>query len=63
MNWIPGRSSLALTVMALGFGLAQSATLQAGTYDLSVDRVTIDTGDFTKTVIGYNGASPGPVLR
>ncbi|MDT8343693.1 MAG: copper resistance system multicopper oxidase, partial [Thermohalobaculum sp.] len=36
---------------------------RAGTYDLSVDRVTIDTGDFTRTGIGYNGASPGPVLR
>jgi FtsP/CotA-like multicopper oxidase with cupredoxin domain len=35
----------------------------AETYDLTVDRVTIDTGDFTKTGIGYNGASPGPVLR
>ena len=36
---------------------------QAGTYDLTVDRVQIDTGDFVKEGIGYNGASPGPVLR
>ena len=35
----------------------------AGTYDLTVDRVTIDTGDFQKEGIGYNGKSPGPVLR
>ncbi|MGI3129237.1 copper resistance system multicopper oxidase [Halopseudomonas pachastrellae] len=35
----------------------------AGEYSLTVDRVTIDTGDFRKQGIGYNGASPGPVLR
>ncbi len=35
----------------------------AGEYRLTVDEVTIDTGDFRKQGIGYNGASPGPVLR
>jgi len=35
----------------------------AGEYNLSVDRVGIDTGDFTRSGIGFNGASPGPVLR
>ncbi len=35
----------------------------AAEYSLTVDPVTIDTGDFTKQGIGYNGASPGPVLR
>ncbi|MDA0997710.1 MAG: multicopper oxidase domain-containing protein, partial [Proteobacteria bacterium] len=35
----------------------------AGEYKLSVDRVTVDGGSFTRTGIGYNGASPGPVLR
>jgi CopA family copper-resistance protein len=35
----------------------------AGEYNLTVDRVQIDTGDFVKEGIGYNGASPGPVLR
>jgi CopA family copper-resistance protein len=35
----------------------------AGTYNLTVDKVIIDTGNFTKEGIGYNGASPGPVLR
>ncbi|WP_425404324.1 copper resistance system multicopper oxidase [Hwanghaeella sp.] len=49
----------------LGLGLATTAAgaVQAGTYNLTVDEVTIDTGDFKKTGIGYNGASPGPVLR
>jgi len=35
----------------------------AGTYNITVDPVVIDTGDFKKDGIGYNGASPGPVLR
>ncbi|MBT7145371.1 MAG: multicopper oxidase domain-containing protein, partial [Rhodospirillales bacterium] len=35
----------------------------AATYDITVDPVTIDTGTFVKSGIGYNGASPGPVLR
>lgn len=35
----------------------------AGEYNITVDRVQIDTGKFVKEGIGYNGASPGPVLR
>ncbi|MWJ28686.1 copper resistance system multicopper oxidase [Halomonas sp. ZH2S] len=35
----------------------------AGEYDLTVDRIKIDTGDFVKEGIGYNGKSPGPELR
>ncbi len=34
-----------------------------GEYALTVDRVMIDVGSFQKQGIGYNGASPGPVLR
>ena len=51
---------------ALVAGLASfaaSAIAEAATYNLTVDRVKIDTGDFVKEGIGYNGASPGPVLR
>ena len=44
------------------FGLA-SVTAQAKTYNLTVDPVVIDTGSFKRSGIGYNGASPGPVLR
>ena len=43
--------------------LSSPIAVQADTYDLTVDRVTIDTGAFRKAGIGYNGASPGPVLR
>ena len=44
-------------------GLLMSTSVMAGEYDLTVDRVEIDTGDFVKEGIGYNGASPGPVMR
>ncbi len=49
----------------LGAGLAASliSAAEAGEYSLTVDPVTIDTGVFTRPGIGYNGASPGPVLR
>ncbi|MEP1896749.1 MAG: copper resistance system multicopper oxidase [Alloalcanivorax venustensis] len=43
--------------------LLMSTSVIAGEYDLTVDRVEIDTGDFVKEGIGYNGASPGPVMR
>ena len=50
---------------SLGAGLAAalSGAALAGEYTLSVDRVTIDTGEFTRTGVGFNGASPGPILR
>lgn len=35
------------------------AMVMAGEYNLTVDRVEIDTGDFVKEGIGYNGKSPG----
>ena len=43
--------------------LVMPAMVLAGEYDLTVDRVEIDTGDFVKEGIGYNGKSPGPVMR
>ncbi len=50
-----------LPVMALGLLLPVMGL--AGEYNLTVDRVKIDTGDFVKEGIGYNGESPGPVMR
>jgi len=55
-----GRRGCAAAAFSLLMG---PGALQAGVYDLTVDNVTIDTGDFQKQGIGYNGASPGPVLR
>lgn len=46
---------------ATALGLAGAA--QAGEYNLTVDYVKIDTGDFTRTGIGYNGSATPPVLR
>ncbi len=49
--------------LALGLSAALSGAASAGEYSLTVDRVTIDTGDFRKSGVGFNGSSPGPVLR
>jgi len=57
INYIKGVLAGALAMAALSTGS------QAATYDLTVDYVTIDTGDTKTTGIGYNGASPGPTLR
>ena len=54
-----GRAGL----LGAGLGLALSSAAWAGTYDLTVDYLTIDTGDFTRTGIGYNGSSEPPILR
>ena len=32
-------------------------------YRLTIDPVTIDAGEFTREGVGFNGASPGPVLE
>jgi CopA family copper-resistance protein len=50
-------------MLGLGFLVSAASAALAGTYNLTVDEVTIDTGDFSRAGIGYNGASPGPVLR
>jgi len=50
-------------LIAGALGLLMPVIAAAGEYSLTVDRVMIDTGDFVKEGIGYNGASPGPVLR
>tara|TARA_R110001599_G_scaffold353856_1_gene600431 strand:- start:6806 stop:8587 length:1782 start_codon:yes stop_codon:yes gene_type:complete len=52
-------------VFALGVLYLMSVSIftHAGEYNITVDNVEIDTGDFVKKGIGYNGASPGPVLR
>ena len=40
-----------------------SLSAMAETYNLSVDKVTLDAGKFKRQAIGYNGATPGPTLR
>ena len=57
------------TALAVAWSLATMGSLGvsgyavAGVYDLTVDPVTIDTGEFQRSGVGFNGASPGPVLR
>lgn len=43
--------------------MAFASGTNAGEYSLTVDPVEIDTGTFTRDGVGFNGASPGPVLR
>lgn len=50
-------------LLVFGATILADSQVKAGEYNLTVDKVTIDTGEFTKTGIGYNGATPGPVLR
>jgi CopA family copper-resistance protein len=50
-------------VLAAALLGATAPLATAGEYKFSVDRVEIDTGEFTRSGIGFNGASPGPVLR
>ena len=59
--WL-GRGVFALAV-GLMTPLVSPGAAKAGVYDISVDRVTIDTSGFKKDGIGYNGALPGPQLR
>ena len=49
--------------LGIGLLLAIGGAAQAGEYNITVDEVTIDSGEFTRSGVGFNGASPGPVLR
>lgn len=51
--------------MSLAFAVMCAAAVPAlaDEYALTVDRVTVDTGDFKRIGVGFNGATPGPVLR
>ena len=57
MNALLGGIAMAVATLTTG----QAAF--AKTYDITVDDVTIDTGEFTRSGIGFDGSSPGPVLR
>ncbi len=54
---------IALLSAATLFTTAISFPALAEVYNISVDRVTIDIENGTKSGIGFNGASPGPTLR
>ena len=60
-SFLVGRGCRFVALMLIA--LLASASASAGIYKLTVDPVQIDTGGFTRTGIGYNGKTPGPVLR
>jgi CopA family copper-resistance protein len=51
------------SLLGIGLALVLSSTATAGEYNITVDRVRVDTGKFTKTGIGYNGSATPTVLR
>jgi L-ascorbate oxidase len=51
------------SLLGIGLALVLSSAATAGEYNITVDRVTVDTGEFTKTGIGYNGSATPTVLR
>lgn len=54
---------LKAAMIGLAAGLALGSAATAGEYNITVDRVTIDTGDFSRSGIGYNGSPLPPTLR
>ncbi len=55
--------SIASRLSGCFFGVVAASAAAAGEYNLTVDPITVDTGEFTRSGVGYNGKSPGPVLR
>ncbi len=59
-----GRRGVAAATLAAALAaLALPDITTAGTYDLTIDKVTVERGGSKQTVLGYNGSSPGPTLR
>ena len=54
---------LRLGCLALGAMTIVSGPAIAGKYTITVDKVEITTDDGVKSGIGFNGSSPGPILR
>ena len=55
--------TLRSALCGLTSALALGGFASAGEYDVTVDRVTIDAGDFTRSGVGYNGSALPPTLR
>ena len=51
------------SVLGLAAAMPLATAALAGEYRITVDYVKIDTGDFTRTGIGYNGSAEPKVLR
>ena len=55
----PWRTAIAGAALAL----SAAASAQAGTYDITVDKIRIDAGDFRKSGVGYNNSQTPTILR
>ena len=49
--------------MGLLLGVSSAAGAYAGTYDISVDRIQLDTGEFKRKGVGYNNSQTPTILR
>lgn len=49
--------------LAVVCGVAFAHVAAADTYNITVDRVTVDAGGFSRSGVGYNGSTEPPVLR
>ena len=58
--WKAGIGIVGFSFMAVITPIGNSI---AAEYNLTVDRIKIDTGEFSRSGIGFNGASPGPIHR
>ncbi len=54
---------LSSVLLGASLMLAAAGSAFASEYNLTVDRVTLDTGEFTKNGIGYNNSTEPTVLR
>jgi CopA family copper-resistance protein len=50
-------------LLAAALTLSGSLGALAGTYDITVDKIRINTGEFTKTGVGYNKSQTPTILR
>ena len=57
------KAGLGILCLSLASVAAPTGASAAAEYNLTVDPIEIDTGEFRRSGIGFNGASPGPILR
>nr|WP_275041744.1 copper resistance system multicopper oxidase [Leisingera sp. ANG-M1] len=55
--------SLRAAIAGAALALSAAAAAQAGTYDITVDKIRIDAGDFRKSGVGYNNSQTPTILR
>ncbi|MEX2629116.1 MAG: copper resistance system multicopper oxidase [Tistlia sp.] len=58
-----GRGLCLAPLFAAVLGVLAPLPAGAAEYDLAIEPVTVERDGATRTVIGYNGQSPGPTLR